>query len=284
MRVILLCNEYSFESYENKRMIEEGLKLGLTCEAIKYTDLRLVLTQHEAKVMYKNEALEGNLILARCGQIPGSPYLSMLEVLEETNHVINGSFTVDLASNKCNTLKLFAQHNLPIVDSIIYNDIKSHVGDFSIPFVIKPLCGSLGYGIELVSSDRQVEKMEGPLITQRFISESSGTDVRIVMFEDTFIAAMKRSNEHDFRANVALGGDVSKFEVDEETMALCRKIMKTSKATILGIDLLFENEGFKICEINSAPGFTGLESANPDANVAGHFMKLAYEHYQKHNQ
>ena len=48
---------------------------------------------------------------------------------------------------------------------------------------------------------------------------------------------------------------------------------------IAGIDLLFDGNGFKICEVNSSPGFEGLEQAC-EKNIAGEiiqFVKLRLE-------
>ena len=44
---------------------------------------------------------------------------------------------------------------------------------------------------------------------------------------------------------------------------------------IAGVDLLIDKEGFRICEINSAPGFQGLEKAT-GLNIAAeivHFVE-----------
>lgn len=282
MRIIILNSDTYFDCYESKRMIEEARKLGVECEVIKFTELRLVFFCGESKVMYGKDALEGNTIIVRSGQTPGTPYLVMLDILAKNNHVINSSYTVDLANDKCKTLHVLAEANLPIVESVVYNDIKNHVYDFQIPFVAKPLHGMQGKGIELISNDSHLEEISGPLITQRFVSSSSGTDLRVFMLEDKYVAAMCRCNEHDFRANVALGGVVKRFEVNDEILKLCQEIMKACKAQILGIDLLFDEDGFKICEVNSAPGFEGLEQANPGVNVAQEFMSFVIEHTKKH--
>ena len=36
---------------------------------------------------------------------------------------------------------------------------------------------------------------------------------------------------------------------------------------IAGVDLLIDKEGYRICEVNSAPGFEGLEKASK-SNIA----------------
>ncbi|MGL6132900.1 MAG: hypothetical protein ACRC1L_01725, partial [Prochlorococcaceae cyanobacterium] len=41
---------------------------------------------------------------------------------------------------------------------------------------------------------------------------------------------------------------------------------------IAGIDLLFDGEGYRVCEANSAPGFSGFEAAT-GANVARQILQ-----------
>ena len=44
-----------------------------------------------------------------------------------------------------------------------------------------------------------------------------------------------------------------------------------------GIDLLFDNDHFKICEANSSPGFEGLESCCEGVNIPQelfHFLRI----------
>jgi len=39
------------------------------------------------------------------------------------------------------------------------------------------------------------------------------------------------------------------------------QVAKVLDLDIAGVDLLFHNDGYKICEANSAPGFQGFEKA-----------------------
>jgi gamma-F420-2:alpha-L-glutamate ligase len=41
---------------------------------------------------------------------------------------------------------------------------------------------------------------------------------------------------------------------------------------IAGVDLLFDGDHFKICEVNSSPGFEGLEKACPN-NIASEIIE-----------
>jgi len=72
---------------------------------------------------------------------------------------------------------------------------------------------------------------------------------------------MKRlSNDGNFKVNFSRGGKVEPYYINNEIEWLAIESSKILKLDIAGVDLLFSNDGFKICEVNSAPGFQGLES------------------------
>ena len=70
---------------------------------------------------------------------------------------------------------------------------------------------------------------------------------------------MRQSQDDDFRANISRGGEGIPYEVNEQIEWLSVESAKALNLDIAGVDLLFDNGGFKICEVNSNPGFEGME-------------------------
>ena len=73
------------------------------------------------------------------------------------------------------------------------------------------------------------------------------------------IGCMLRTSKTSFKANYSKGGNVVPFELTPEIEWLATETAKLLNLDIAGIDLLFDKEGYKVCEANSAPGFKGLE-------------------------
>ena len=66
------------------------------------------------------------------------------------------------------------------------------------------------------------------------------------------------------------------YEVNEQIEWLSSEASKALGLDIAGVDLLFQNGGYKICEVNSNPGFEGMEMFTKK-NIAGEivsFIKL----------
>ena len=71
---------------------------------------------------------------------------------------------------------------------------------------------------------------------------------------------MRQAPAGEFRANIHRGGEGLSYEVNEEIEWLALESAKLMGLDIAGVDLLFDNGGFKICEVNSNPGFEGMEN------------------------
>lgn len=134
------------------------------------------------------------------------------------------------------------------------------------PFVIKECSGSFGQQVHLAHSFTEASDIILPLsgkklIFQEYIHESIGNDLRIYMVGGQCIAAMKRHNDSDFRANIALGGSSERYTPNDEQIELAQKVCATLNLDFAGIDILFgQNEKPIFCEANSNAHFAGIES------------------------
>ena len=70
---------------------------------------------------------------------------------------------------------------------------------------------------------------------------------------------MRQSVDDDFRANITRGGEGIPYQITEDIEWLGGESARLLGLDIAGVDLLFDNGGYKICEINSSPGFQGME-------------------------
>ena len=54
--------------------------------------------------------------------------------------------------------------------------------------------------------------------------------------------------------SVHAGGSYKEYPINKQTEALCEKIADLYKLPILGVDLMFGDDGFIVTEVNSFPG------------------------------
>ena len=104
-------------------------------------------------------------------------------------------------------------------------------------------------------------KSSKTLLVQEYMGERPGEDLRVLVVGGKVIGAMKRSApEGDFRANITNGGTGQAYELTDEIEYIARETAKVLNLDIAGIDLLFDSRGFRVCEANSNPGFSGFET------------------------
>ena len=141
------------------------------------------------------------------------------------------------------------------------------------PLIVKRSYGSLGAGVYLIQNrkalkEKSAELMCEPHLYQKFIATSYGRDVRVIVIGGKVLGAMLRQSATDFRSNVALGGSATAYALPRSAEKMCERAASLLGLDYCGIDLLFGEEGFYLCEVNSNAFFGGFERATKK-NVAG---------------
>jgi ribosomal protein S6--L-glutamate ligase len=131
--------------------------------------------------------------------------------------------------------------------------------------VVKPLFGAEGRGMVRVSDPdlawrtfHAIEQTQGVIYLQRFVRHP-GWDVRAFVLNGKVLAAMKRTNPTDWRANVARGGTAERYEVSRVEAELAVKAAAATGAAVAGVDLLLdERNEWLVIEVNAVPGWRAL--------------------------
>lgn len=246
-------------------------------------EVDIIVTRSDRRsIRLTNEVVDlPKLVLSRTGSGTGYHALSVLRHLEQLGvPVINSSQSIEIAKDKLHSTQLLANCGIATPRTMLARfPVKTEVIKKTIgfPCVIKVLSGSYGKGIHLVSSEKAlqelmefVDSLSSPLniIIQEYIDTAPGQDLRVFCLGDRVLGAMKRaSTDGDFRANITRGGIGELYLVNSEIKEIALETMKCLGLTIGGIDLLFHEQSFKVCEANSAPGWIGFEEAT-GINVA----------------
>ncbi len=276
---ILTRNKEDFEKYENIRYIEESKKIGLNCRLISGEDIDILLHKEDEKsVLFEGKKIPlPDVIIPKAGAYSTYFMLALIRHFEKLGvFVLNPASSISQAKDKLHTLQILSSQNLPIPKTLLAKfPINQSVieQEFSYPFIMKKISGSLGKGVLLIKTAQQLEDilglLEDPhdiaqpnLIFQEFVKCSAGKDIRVFVVGGKVIGAMQRTAKAgDFRANVSAGGNVSDFKITPEIEWLAIEAANALQLGIAGVDLLFENDGYKICEVNANAHFQGFEKA-----------------------
>lgn len=151
-----------------------------------------------------------------------------------------------------------------------------------LPLVFKLNVGSLGIGTRLIGSAEELEEAMTEYADrghhyQRFVSSSSGTDVRIAVIGGKAAASMRRRNANGFLSNIAAGGIAEKYVPSAEFFRMAELAAERVGADYCGVDLLEDETGAPLLlEVNSNAYFEGIERVS-GVNVAGTYARYILE-------
>jgi len=101
------------------------------------------------------------------------------------------------------------------------------------------------------------------ILLQELIAESRGRDVRALVIGDRVVAAMRRqARTGEFRSNIHRGGEAQPLDLPPDYAVAAVKAARVIGLEVAGVDMLEAKTGPKIMEVNSSPGFEGLEAAS----------------------
>ena len=200
--------------------------------------------------------------------------------------VINRVRPIAAARHKFHSLRILAQHGLPIPPSLTVGSSEflenavARMGDY--PFILKPFYGTHGRGVMLLDTPTSLTSAVDALcdfhhdyVIQPFIAEAGGVDIRVLVVGDEAIAAMKRSaSPGEFRANIHKGASGEAVTLPEEYIHLAIDAVAALELEVAGVDLLETNEGPVVLEVNPSPGFEELEAVT-GINIAAAIIEFA---------
>lgn len=271
------------DCYGNIRFLEEAEKAEIELEIINPEEFDIIVTKEGRKSILRNgnHVSLPDCLIPRMGAATTYFALAVIRHMERLGVlVLNSSQSIELARDKLAHLQALSVSNISIPKTMLAKFplcMESLEREFEYPLVLKTIAGAEGKGVFLCESRDQmtdlaefVEHSKDPnvnVILQEFIKTSRGRDVRVWLLGGRAIGAMLRTaKEGKFKANFSLGGDVAPYEMNPTVEWLAVESARLIGLDIAGVDILFDGDGFKVCEVNSSPGYEGFEKAT-DINI-----------------
>lgn len=189
--------------------------------------------------------------------------------------IINPPVSIERSVDKYYALALLEEHGLPVPRTAVTESHEEALKCFHAlggDVVLKPLFGSRGVGSTRISDPdvaarvfRTISFYHGVLYLQEFIPHGV-SDIRAFVVGDRVIASMNRIAE-TWKTNVSLGAKPVSTNLDEELENLAVKAAEVIGCKVTGVDILEGPKGPVVVELNSQPGWRGLQSVT-EINIA----------------
>lgn len=257
------------------RLLNAAQEKEIELEVYKPDQFELVATRDDRQsiLIDGKPCAVPDFIMPRFGSATTYFALAVIRQLESLGvYSCNSSMATEVVKDKLRIHQILSHSNLPTPKTMLVKfpvDIDVVKREIGFPVVIKNVSGMRGIGIYLSETETRFADLmdliytnnsSANIILQEFISYSKGTDLRIFVVGGKVVGCMKRASDISFKANISRGGRAEPFEITPEIEWLATETTRLVNLDIAGIDLLFDEQGFKICEANSSPGFKGLES------------------------
>lgn len=202
--------------------------------------------------------------------------------------VLNNSIPIARSRDKLRCLQLLARFGVDIPRTVMTHDRSEVPGALEriggLPAILKLIQGTQGVGVMIAHT---LEEIDGILNTmkdlgqeillQEFIRESKGRDVRALVVGDRVVAAMRRqARAGEFRSNLHRGGEGKPVALRADYADAAVRATRIMGLELAGVDMLETRSGPKVMEINSSPGFEGLERAT-GLDIAGTIVEHAVQ-------
>jgi len=193
--------------------------------------------------------------------------------------IMNSPSSIEIAVDKYYALTLLEENGVSVPETIVTEDSKKALTAFHElggDVVIKPIFGSRGIGVTRVTDAevasrifRSLSFYHYVLYIQKYIPHGN-RDIRAFVVGNRVIAAMYRIAD-TWKTNVSQGAKMQPFKPNTEVTNLAVKATRIIGCDIAGVDIMEGEEGYIINELNSQPGFKGLQSTTT-IDIAGEIV------------
>lgn len=197
--------------------------------------------------------------------------------------VLNSTRAIEVCNDKGLQAMLFESHGIPHPRSLLafnFDQVRESVAEVGWPAVVKPVSGSWGRGVSLLTDGPCVDAWVGgresadaasklfPVLVQAHI-DKPGHDLRVIVVGGEPVVAIRRSS-NDWRTNTHLGAEVERTEITPEMAGICEQIVKALGEGFYGVDLAEDRATgtLQVIEVNANPEFAH-SSRRHGVDVAG---------------
>jgi RimK family alpha-L-glutamate ligase len=183
-------------------------------------------------------------------------------------YVINPPEAIEHCVDKYDILAILEENGVAVPRTAVTENVEEALKAFDElggDVVVKPIFGSRGVGLTRVN-DREVASTifraitfhHGVIYIQQFVQHGF-SDIRAFVIGDHVAAAMRRVGD-TWKTNYSQGARPQPVTLDKRLEETAIKSAKLVECKIAGVDILETSAGPVVVDVNSQPGWRGLQS------------------------
>jgi len=203
-------------------------------------------------------------------------------------YVINPPEAIEHCVDKYDLLAILEDNGIPVPRTAITENVDEALKAFNElggDVVVKPIFGSRGIGSTRVKDPeiastifRAITFYHGVIYLQEFVHHGF-SDIRAFVVGDRVVAAMRRL-ANSWKTNYSQGARPEPLRLDRTMEEMAIKSAKLIECKIAGVDILESPRGPLVVEVNSQPGWRGLQSVTR-VNIADEIVDFVLSELKK---
>ena len=182
--------------------------------------------------------------------------------------VINPPEAIEHCVDKYDILAILEENGISVPRTSVTENVEEALKAFDElggDIVVKPIFGSRGIGATRVNDSevastifRAITFYHDVIYLQEFVRHGF-SDIRAFVVDDHVVAAMRRV-ANSWKTNYSQGAHPEPISLDKTLEDMALKSARLIECKIAGVDILESPRGPLIVEVNSQPGWRGLQS------------------------
>jgi len=203
-------------------------------------------------------------------------------------YVVNPPEAIEHCVDKYDLLAILEDNGVPVPKTAVTEDPDEALKAFHElggDVVVKPIFGSRGIGSTRLTDPevaytafRAITFYHGVIYLQEFVPHGF-SDIRAFVIGDHVAAAMRRVAT-GWKTNYSQGARPEPIKLGSQMEELAVKSAKLIKCKIAGVDILESPKGPLVVEVNSQPGWRGLQSVTR-VNIADAIVDFVLSELRK---
>jgi RimK family alpha-L-glutamate ligase len=215
--------------------------------------------------------------------------MDMLYKLERQGfYMVNPPTAIEHCVDKYDILAILEDQGVPVPRTLATESVNEAIKAFNElggDIVVKPIFGSRGQGATRVNDIdiadtvfKAITFHHGVIYMQEFVQHGN-SDIRAFVIGDQVVASMRRVAT-GWKTNYSQGAKPAPATISKEFEEIAVKSAKAVGCKIAGVDILEGPDGPRIVDVNSQPGWKGLQVV-AKVNIAEEIVNFVLKELKK---
>ncbi len=282
------------DSWSSTQLREAMTRLKVSCSCLRFTQLSARVGYGSCLSIVKRDLAEelDALLVRPIGRGSLEEIVFRMDILHRLQrlgmYIVNPPEAIEHCADKYDVLSCLEEMRIPVPRTTATESVAEALRAFyelGSDVVVKPIFGSRGIGSTRVTDPdvaltvfKAIRDYHGVVYLQEFVPHGF-SDIRAFVIGDHVTAAMRRVAS-TWKANYSQGAKPINIKLEKTLEDVAVKSAHIVSCKVAGVDIIEGQNGPLLVEINSQPGWKGLQSVTK-ANIAEEILRYVLSEFKR---